>query len=203
MARLDQFVKKNNMGQQEMVKEEVIPVTPDPAPVSLQQSSTELLSSQHSTTFANDVTADFTLDMTDPEKHQKSPGEESQDATSKKDHLLFNHAARIGNSRRFMTDGLCRALNTDMYLENVDKIWAKNPLGKGPDQPVRYSREFPRMAILFDKFDLMPDTKILDFKRKLAHDHGYKYVYETPAEILTHDRLTVLLEEQKLIKADN
>lgn len=129
------------------------------------------------------------------------PGDESEDkdVPHPKDELVNVHKYRLGSKRRFIMDALCRALGTEFYKLEVDKAWAPNPLGKGPNINVRYTREFPGKFILFDKFPTMPPERILEFKRKLAHEHGFKYIYETPEKVLTHDRLDELLDEQRHI----
>lgn len=123
--------------------------------------------------------------------------DDNRDMPSSKDHLLNDHKIRIGNKRRFLTDALCRSLNCEGYLLEVDKAWAPNPLGKGANISVRYTREMIGVYVLFDKFDLEPTDAIVALKKKLANEHGYKYVYEKPSQALTHDVLHKMLEEQK------
>lgn len=135
-----------------------------------------------------------------PDPRDADPTAPDVDVPSSKDHLLNDHYFRVNNKRRFLMDGLCRALGVDMYLLEVDKFWAPNPLGRGADQPVRYTREFPTLYIMFDKFGLMPEAPLLELKRTLAHKHGYKYIYETPEVILTHEELTKQLDVQKHIQ---
>ena len=122
------------------------------------------------------------------------------DRASAKDQLMNNHAMRINGKRKFVTDILCRALGAENYMMEVDKAWGKNPLGKGPNVSVRYTREFPAVYILFDKYDLMPDPRIVELKKKLANEHGYKYIYETPELLLNHAQLTIQLDSQKTVR---
>jgi hypothetical protein len=145
------------------------------------------------------VAAAVTATMLDPDMTMAFPAEatEGADATTNKDHLINDHHFRIKNKRRFLMDALCRALDTDMYVLEVDKQWAPNPLGRGPLVSIRYTREFPKCHIMFDKFSVMPDPKILEFKQRLAHERGYRYLYETPEKLLTHERLTELLDAQQ------
>ena len=63
--------------------------------------------------------------------------------------------------------------------------------------PVVYTREFPQAKILYDSFDQVPDPKLLELKRKMAHDHGYRYLYQCPGSTLTPDLLTKQLEAEK------
>ena len=124
---------------------------------------------------------------------------EQEDKPHFKDSLLNNHQFRLNNKRRFLMDALCRALNCDMYLLEADKKWAPNPLGRGDKIDIRYSREFPTIYIVYDKFGVMPSPELLHLKQSLAHENGYKYIYDTPEHALTHERLTGLLEAQKHI----
>ena len=143
------------------------------------------------------------LTQADPGMSMGFPGvdendvDAAQDMPSPKDHLLNDHQMRIGNKRRFLMDALCRALDTDMYLLEVDKEWAPNPLGRGGNVNVRYSREFPTIYVMFDKFMLDPGEQVIQLKRQLAHSHGFKYIYETPGTVLSHEELTRQLGEQK------
>lgn len=141
--------------------------------------------------------------MLDPTLTMEFPGEPVPDAdtASGKDHLINDHKFRVNNKRRFLMDALCRALGTEMYLLEADKVWAPNPLGRGPKVSIRFTREFPQRLIVFDKFSVMPDPKILAFKQRLANENGYKYIYETPEKMLTHDRLNELLDAQKDVEA--
>jgi hypothetical protein len=140
-----------------------------------------------------------TLHSFDPRIAMQYPGNEDTgaDVPSTKDHLLNDHKIRLGNKRRFLTDALSRALGCEAYLLEVDKPWAPNPLGKGGNIAIRYTREMVGVYVLFDKFDVMPDEKIVALKKRFANEHGYKYVYETPAVVLTHEVLTRMLEEQR------
>jgi len=126
----------------------------------------------------------------DPEK-----SEPNKDKGHPKDFLIGNHALRLGNKRRFLTDALCRALNTDFYLLEVDKQWAIDPIGR--PTTLRYTREFVSVRIMFDKFDSMPPLDIVKMKERLAHKNGYRYLYETPEQMLTHDELIKQLNAQK------
>lgn len=143
-----------------------------------------------------------TLPSYDPRMGMEFPGNEDAgaDVPSTKDYLLNDHKIRLGNKRRFLTDALSRALGCESYLLEVDKPWAPNPLGKGGNIAIRYTREMIGVYVLFDKFDVMPDVKIVELKKRFANEHGYKYVYETPAEMLTHEVLSRMLDEQKKIQ---
>jgi hypothetical protein len=138
----------------------------------------------------------------DPRAALQFPGneDEGQDMPSSKDHLLNDHKIRIGNKRRFLTDALCRAVGCENYVLEVDKLWVPNPLGKGGNIAVRYTRELIGVYILFDKFELVPKPEIVALKRKLANQHGFKYIYETPEIVLSHDELGKQLEAQKDIE---
>lgn len=127
------------------------------------------------------------------------PGEEVENADKPhmKDGLLNDHQYRLQGKRRFLMDALCRALNCDMYLLEADKPWAPNPLGKGDNVSIRYSREFPTIHVMFDQFAIIPSAPLLEMKRDLAHQHGYKYLYETPEHRLNHERLDELMQAQK------
>lgn len=142
-----------------------------------------------------------TIHNYDPRTMMEFPGNEDEDRNkdipSNKDGLLNDNSARIGGKRRFMMDALCRALNTDMYVLECDKAWAKNPLGKGSNVAIRFTREFPAIWVLYDNYNLVPDPKIVAFKQKLANEHGYKYIYDTPEYQLNHERLHELLAAQK------
>lgn len=133
----------------------------------------------------------------DPNINVPMPGAEDmqKDRPHPKDELLNNHTSRIGNKRQFQTDLLCRALGARTYMLNVEKKWATDPLGQPSN--IQYSREFPEINVLFDKFVSEPPEALVSLKRRLAHDHKFIYIFETPVSLLTHDRLTQLLNEQK------
>lgn len=183
------FGSDNQRNKQEVSTQ--APTTPAPAvpnvtqPVESPAASAEILP-------APEVTMEF------PDAVAK-PDEDVPDMPSCKDPLINDHKHRIGNKRRFLMDALSRALGSEMYLLEVDKDWAPNPLGRGPLVAVRYSREFPTIYVLFDKFAMVPPPEMLAYKAKLANEHGYKYLYETPEVVLTHDRLTEFLTMQRHI----
>lgn len=129
------------------------------------------------------------------------PGDEdtTKDVPHPKDELLNAHQFRLNNKRRFLMDALCRALNCEMYLLEADKKWAPNPLGHGGKIDIRYSREFPTIYVVYDKYGVMPSPELVEFKQRLAHENGYRYIYDTPEHVLTHERLTALLAAQKHI----
>lgn len=120
-----------------------------------------------------------------------------------KDYDYADHANMVGGStRQFMSDGLTRQLNCTMYILDVVKDWGNNPLGGRP-VPVSYSREFPEIRVLYDTFGQSPETatqemvtKIVEFKRKLAHDHGYRYLFQHNWQVLTSDNLTKQLNDE-------
>lgn len=147
------------------------------------------------------LASQVTMHSFDPHVAMQFPGNEAKDVDvpSSKDYMLNDHKIRLGNKRRFLTDALCRALGCEAYLLEVDKPWAPNPLGKGGNVSLRYTREMVGVYVLFDKFDVMPDPRIVALKKKYANENGYKYVYETPEVLLTHDVLNKLLKEQEEI----
>ena len=155
--------------------------------------ASRILASQ-ATMRPNDPRTTMAFPGDDPEKPDNS------DRGSGKDHLINDHAIRVGNKRRFLTDALCRALGCEGYLLEVDKMWGPNPLGRGENIAIRYTREFLSVYVLFDKYEIMPDPKILELKKKLANQHGYKYIYETPEVVISHDNLLEMLKEQASVK---
>ena len=155
----------------------------------------ELQRGEHDTHMA----AQAEIHNMDPRTMMQFPGneKEDEDKPSVKDNMIADHAFRIGGKRRFFSDALSRALGSDLYLLAVDKAWAPNPLGKGPNINVRFTREFPKLFILFDKFGVEPKEEILKYKRGLANKNGFKYLYECPSKALTHDRLNELMTAQE------
>lgn len=115
---------------------------------------------------------------------------------------LAGHPALVNGARQIMTDPLTRQLNCAMYLLDVAKRWAHNPLGGRPVE-INYTREFPEKKILYDSFDASPETntrekveKLIGFKHDLAHANGYRYLFQSPWNILTADELTKQLESE-------
>lgn len=121
--------------------------------------------------------------------------EGDHDKVHSKEHevTVINRQFRAGGRRTVMLDALARALNCRSFLGNVDKPWGQNPLGADRQKiSVRYSREFPEKNILMDIFPIDDDKtqKLITYKKRLAHEHGYYYLVQTPASIFTHDELT-------------
>ncbi len=147
---------------------------------------------------SNHAAAQAEIHNMDARTMMQFPGneKEDEDKISPKDNLLQDHAFRVGGKRRFFSDALSRVLGSELYLLAVDKNWAPNPTGKGANINIRFTREFPTLFILFDKFAVEPKDKIIAYKKKLANDHGFKYLYECPSKALTHDRLNELMEAQ-------
>ena len=147
---------------------------------------------------------------------QKEFGNINSDTEAKKDvdkpairdYDFADHTNRVGGMRQFMSDGLSRQLNCTMYLLDITKEWGVNPLGGRP-VPVTYAREFPEIKVLYDTFGASPETatnemvtKLVEFKKKLAHDHGYRYLYQTAWVVLTSDELTKQLLAEDAWKAE-
>lgn len=108
-----------------------------------------------------------------------------------------------GGRRVIQTDALARALNASCYYLDAVKPWGVNPLGGHPI-PVIYTREFPEKKILYDHIGASPETnsretveKVVAFKKKLANDHGYVYLYQHAWCILTSTELDKQLADQK------
>ena len=113
-----------------------------------------------------------------------------------KDYSLSNNAAMVNGRRQFLPDLLARHLNCEIYLLDVEKAWGENPYG-GPMVPINYTREFPTANILYDNFDIVPPENILSMKKDLAHKHGYRYIYQCPAKVLTSEELDKQLAVEK------
>lgn len=118
-----------------------------------------------------------------------------------KDYDLANNAARLGGKRQFQNDIFCRQLNCTFFSIEVHKMWGANPLGGGP-VPVTFTREFPEKNILYDHFEQVPSEHLLNYKRDLAHKHGYKYLYQYPSAPLTVQELDkqLKIEEATIAK---
>lgn len=106
----------------------------------------------------------------------------------RKDYQLADHANRVNGKRELQGDIFCRQLNCTMFMVEVHKSWGPNPYGGAPVD-VTYTREFPEKQILFDNFDMVPSEAILNLKRDMAHEHGYRYLHQYPSVPLTIQEL--------------
>ena len=121
------------------------------------------------------------------------------DKPANRDYDYADHTNRIGGTRQFMSDPLTRQLNCTMYILDVAKTWGRNPLGGRPAE-VMYTREFPEIKVLYDSFGLSPETakpevvaKMIEMKRQMAHEHGFRYLFQSQWKTLTTDQLTIQL----------
>lgn len=125
--------------------------------------------------------------------------------TRHKDYDIGDHSVRIDGRRQFQPDMLCRQLNCTCYEIDKDFPWGDNPCG-GPPISITYTRYFGEVKVLFDHFnfeDLGTHEKsmermnaLVDYKRKLAHDHGYRYIYQHTGKVLTPEAFAAMMKEE-------